>query len=313
MTARHARDHRRPQRRHGLWLGVLAVVLASCGGGEAGEAKRAPLELPEGNLLPEAVESYVFGGSQGCRADADCESGICYYGVCGGLLNVDTRWMQEVIADTLVEISEEDPRLRERIVWNLARISVRPRTDLAFRVRCVVGLERFDAKPELRQILTHDELPEAAHGAASLALSRLGDPAGVPMTVALTEADSVPTAAEALRALGASHLTEGVDVLVGLLRTLNPDLDSDLVHAAIDALGELGDPRAIGPLVAFLDRAPDFLEIRVTRALRRLTGARLGEDAAAWRTWLAGHPQPQTPPYTLRVYDTAQDIGLPPP
>jgi len=293
-------------------MGLAVIALAACGG-EPTDAELPPLELPEGNLLPEAIEGYVFGSNQGCRADAECESGICYYGVCGGLITVDTRWMQRVIADRLVAVAERTTGLRDRVVWNLARISVRPRTDIAYRARCVVGLERFGAAAELRTVLEHDEVSEPVQGAAALALTRLGDAAGVPMTLALTEAESVPVAAEALRALGASGVTEGVDVLVGLLRTLSPDLDSDLVRAAVDGLGELGDPRAIEPLVGFLSQAPDYLRIRVTRALRRLTGAAVGEDLAAWQAWASEHPPPAAPKYTPREYDTTRDIGLPAP
>lgn len=296
----------------GLAVALALAALAACGG-ESAEPEHPPVDLPPGNLLPEEIETYVFGGAQSCRADTDCGSGICYYGVCGGLLNVDTRWMQDAISDTLVHLGEGDPRLGERIVWNLARILVRPRTDAAFRARCVVGLERFGAAPQLREALTNKEVPESVQGAIALALSRLGDPAGLPLALALTEGTNVPVAAEALRALGTPGLRGNDDALVGLLQTLNADLDADLVRAAVDGLGGLGDPRAISPLVSFLPTAPDFIVIRAVRALRQLTGTVLGEDPAAWRAWVAAHPPPPPPKYTVRAYRTELDIGLPPP
>ena len=291
-------------------LPLLAILaLAACGGG-APAATTPTAALPEGNLLPEEIETIVFGSTSGCRDDADCASRICYYGACGGLLTVDTRWMQDTIADTLAQLADQRPQLRDRIVWNLARILTRPRTDAAFRARCVVGLERFGARAPLEDAIQAAGVPDSVQGEAAIALTRLGDAAGLPLTLALTEDDSVPTAVEALRALGVSKLP---DALVGLLRTLNPDLDADLVRAAVDGLGDLGDPRAIAPLVTFLPRAPDFLVVRVSRALRQLTGTVLGEDVAAWQAWVAAHPPPPAPPYTLRAYRTEVDIGLPPP
>ena len=287
---------------------ALALTLLGCG---PTAPEPPPVEpLPEGNLLPEEVEGIVFGSPKACREDADCPSGVCYYGACGGLLTVDTRWMQEVVASTLATRAEAQPGLRERLVWHLARVLGRPRTESAFRARCVVGLERLGAAGPLRDALA--DLPEDVEGAAAMALARLGDPAGLDLTLALTEDDRPAVAAEALRALGASKGPDA-EALRGLLRTLNPDLDGDLVRAALDGLAALGDRRAVAPLVAFLALAPDFLALRTAVTLRTLTGASLGADAQAWASWLAAHPQPAPPPYTLRAYRSEDDIGLPSP
>ena len=92
-------------------LPLLAILaLAACGGG-APAATTPTAALPEGNLLPEEIETIVFGSTSGCRDDADCASRICYYGACGGLLTVDTRWMQDTIADTLAQLADQRPQL----------------------------------------------------------------------------------------------------------------------------------------------------------------------------------------------------------
>lgn len=289
-------------------LAVAATLggLPSCAGSVDDAAPRAP--LPPGMALPEDVEVTLFGSTTACRVDADCASGLCYYGACGGLLTVDTRWMQEVIADRVVALIEVEPALRERVVHHLARILRRPRTELSYRARCVVGLERLGAAAPLREALP--ELPEAVAEAAAMALARLGDPAGLAHTLALTEHDRVPIAIEAVRSLGG---VKRDDALVGLLRLLNPDLDGDLVRAALDGLATLGDPRAVRPLVAFLAVAPEFLVVRTARTLTTLTGAPIGEDAVGWGRWVAASDLPEPPPYTVRPYRTEDDIGLPPP
>lgn len=288
------------------FAGALALASAACAGPVDDVSPRAP--LPPGVALPEDVEATLFGSTMACRVDADCASGFCYYGACGGLLTVDTRWMQEVITDRVVAMVEAEPALRQRIVHHLGRILRRPRTELSYRARCLVGLERLGAVEPIREALP--DLPETVAESAAMALVRLGDAAGLAHTLALTEHDSVPIAIEAIRSLGGVKSTEA---LVGLLRLLNPDLDGDTVRAALDGLAIHGDRRAVRPLVAFLAVAPEFLVVRTARTLRSLTDAPVGEDLGAWQRWVDASDPPEPPPYTVRAYRTEDDIGLPPP
>jgi HEAT repeat protein len=55
-------------------------------------------------------------------------------------------------------------------------------------------------------------------------------------------------------------------------------------YHAVLALERLGDPRAVGPLVAVLDDEEIHLQKRVLAALKTLTG-RDDNDPDSWRTW----------------------------
>ncbi|MEZ4264738.1 MAG: hypothetical protein R3F39_00045 [Myxococcota bacterium] len=290
-------------------IGVLAAV-AACESPSDSEAGRpaAAIVLPPGDALPPEIDAMLYGNGQNCRQDSECPGEVCYFGACVGMLVVDQRWMQEQVVDRMLEDSAASPELRERMVTHLVRVVQRKDTDLAFRARALLPLQRLGALEPLRAALASPE--DALADAAALGLARLGDAAGVARTRALTESDDLAVASEALRALGASG---SPDALVPLLRTLEPALDATLLRSALDGLGALGDPRAIAPLIDFLSVAPDYLRWRVARTLRQLSHASLGLDEPAWRTWAASHPQPAAPVYSLRSFSAEDDLGLPTP
>ncbi|MCA9515936.1 MAG: HEAT repeat domain-containing protein [Myxococcales bacterium] len=295
---------RPPQSSLAAALAVLALGACS----EAPQAEPALPPLPAGDALPPDVEGMLFGSPDACSNDDVCVSGVCYYGACGGLLSVDSRWMQERIAATLKDRVDRQPPLRERVVHDLGRVLRRKSAELPFRARVVVGLEVLGAADVLADALP--DLPEPVAEIAAPSLARLGRAEGLAHTLALTESDALPTAVEALRALGESHLP---DALLGLLRALGPSLDTEIQVAAVEALGALGDKRAIGPLVAYLRDAPDSLVVPVVRALRTLSGAALGADRDAWDAWVAKNPPPAAPPFTPREPSSEDDLGLPTP
>ncbi len=55
--------------------------------------------------------------------------------------------------------------------------------------------------------------------------------------------------------------------------------------AAIEALGELGDARAIGPLIDALDSDDREFRTSAAMALHRITGENVGTDPVRWREW----------------------------
>jgi hypothetical protein len=76
---------------------------------------------------------------------------------------------------------------------------------------------------------------------------------------------------------------EAVDAAVELLN----DRNDGVRWSAIRILSEIGDARAIDPLVSLLERARNTTD--VANALRVITGKDLGDDAIQWRAWQAGH------------------------
>ncbi len=294
--------------RAGVALAALALLAFTPGCGAEAPQDQAAKPLPPGNLLPEDVETMVFGSPSTCREDADCASGLCRYSACGGLVSTDARWLQERVGDVLVAHLEGQPELRARVIWHLSRVLRRPRLELALRARCVIGLELLGAFEALEGAL--DDLPEPIAEAAAVALTRMGRATGLAHTEALTEHDSIPIAVEALRALGASGRAEALPTL---LAHLNPSLEGALQRAALDGLAALGDPRALRPLVAYLADVPDYLLLRAVKTTRSLAGVQISEDLDAWRRWVAANPPPDPPPYARREYRSDEDIGLPTP
>lgn len=291
-------------------LGCLVLALGACetpAEPEGSPPAPAPA-LPPGTALPPEIDAMLYGNGQNCRQDSECPGDVCYFGACVGMLVVDQRWMQEQVVDRMLRDSAGSPELRQRMVLHLVRVLEREDTDLAFRARALLPLERLGAVAPLRSALKSTE--DALADAAAMALARLGEADGLPRTRALTEFEDPAIASEALRALGASG---SADALVPLLRTLEPALDATLLRSALDGLAALGDPRAIVPLIDFLAVAPDYLRWRTARTLRTLSHASLGLEESTWRAWAAAHAPPAAPEHSLRPFSAEQDLGFPTP
>jgi HEAT repeat protein len=161
--------------------------------------------------------------------------------------------------------------------------------------------------------------------AAAEALGNIGDPAAVePLISLLGDSHSTafvwpnPAAVEALAKIGAP----AVEPLIGVLDTgkwADHPGSAEIRAGAADALGEIGDPQAIGVLLRCLwDNIPavrssaasalgkigepavlrliEILElhgrhapIAAAQALRQIMGQDFRDDAAAWRRWWEEH------------------------
>jgi HEAT repeat protein len=110
------------------------------------------------------------------------------------------------------------------------------------------------AVPALEALLTHN--PEAVRLSAAWALMRIARPAS---SAALRQALADPSSkvvAQVARALGAAKDRQAVSALLALLA--DRGRPTDVLAAASEALGEIGDPQAIQPLidsVLFVDGA----------------------------------------------------------
>lgn len=284
--------------------------------------------LPPDGGVPPTVQAMIYGGGRGCRDDLDCESNACFFGTCSGITTVDELWRLERVGERVRARIALQPELFDRIAGLLADGATREEMGLAFRGRAVRALGALlepgpdapDRARRVRVVIEHLKRllvtsPSAVAEVAAITLAWLGDGHGIDIVVVLTESERAASAIEALRALGRIRGEAGdIDTaLITLLSTVSVDLGLELQRAGIEALGELGDPRAIGPLAAHLTTGPEPLANTVVESLNALTGQRLGVDALAWDRWISEHPPPEPPAYTPRGHDSMEDINLPTP
>ena len=171
----------------------------------------------------------------------------------------------------LAALEEDAPSVRERAI-RLAARWVEPAVlgelvaDEANAVRrnaAITALERQGpyAVPHLRTMLRHPQTDVVMF--ALQVLARIGDPAAAPAILPLIRHDDLNVAQSAIEALGRLRSAE---VVPTLLELLGGELWLQL--AAIDALGAIGDPRAVRPLV---DLVPDSVVAEpAIQALQRL-------------------------------------------
>lgn len=155
----------------------------------------------------------------------------------------------------LAALEDESPVVRERAI-RLAARHIEPSVlgelvaDEANAIRrnaAITALERQGpyAVPHLRTMLASPDLDVVMF--ALQTLSRIGDPLAVHGVMPLVRHSDPNVAQRAIEALGQLRHREAVPTLLQLLEG-----DLWLQLAAIDALGEIGDPVAVEPLCALV-------------------------------------------------------------
>lgn len=121
--------------------------------------------------------------------------------------------------------------------------------------------------------------------AFSMVLGRLGDARAVPALMERLRVAKGPLLAAVIDALGWLRAASAVDALIDVAHSALPDDERDrighrrVVANACLALGRIGDPRAMGSLVALVEDPPPEMESVVPRAIVALGW--LGEGVAA--------------------------------
>ena len=171
----------------------------------------------------------------------------------------------------LSALEDSAPSVRDRAIRLAARY-VEPAVlgqlvaDGANAVRRNAGLCALErqgpyAVPHLLEMLRQDDAELVLFALQSL--SRIGYAAAGPAILPLLEHPDANVAQAAIEAAGKLRVREAVPALCGLLQR-----DLWLQLAAIAALGEIGDPDAVGPLMTFV---PDsVLAEPAVQALRRI-------------------------------------------
>ena len=155
----------------------------------------------------------------------------------------------------LAALEDEAPAVRERAIRLAARYLepavlgelVADEASAVRRNAAIVALERQGpyAVPQLREMLGHPQTDVVMF--ALQVLSRIGDPAAALAILPLVRHPDLNVAQSAIEALGQLRSGEAVPALLELLGG-----ELWLQLAAIDALGAIGDPQAVGPLVGLV-------------------------------------------------------------
>ncbi|MFL5403842.1 MAG: HEAT repeat domain-containing protein [Gemmatimonadales bacterium] len=171
----------------------------------------------------------------------------------------------------LAALEDESPVVRDRAIRLAARYVepailgelVADEVNAIRRNAAISALERQGpyAVPHLRSMLGRPEVDVVMF--ALQMLSRIGDPLAVHGIVPLVRHSDANVAQAAIEALGQLRHREAVPTLLQLLEG-----DLWLQLAAIDALGEIGDPLAVAPLAALV---PDSIVAEAAvNALQRI-------------------------------------------
>jgi HEAT repeat protein len=158
-------------------------------------------------------------------------------------------------AAILAALEDESAVVRDRAIRLAARYIephvlgelVADEVNAIRRNAAITALERQGpyAVPHLRTMLVRPEVDVVMF--ALQMLSRIGDPLAVHGVLPLVRHPDANVAQAAIQALGQLRHHKAVPTLLELLAS-----DLWLQLAAIDALGEIGDPIAVGPLVALV-------------------------------------------------------------
>jgi len=158
----------------------------------------------------------------------------------------------------------------------------------------VADLERADGgAAKLAAVLADPREDDLVRAQAAASLGRM--PGGAQHAGTLIRAISDPSGIvrrDAAQACGAHRLPGAAEGLAG---RLTGDRDPDVRRAAAVALGRIGAPASIDPLLAAMDDPEPGVQQLASESLETLTGQRFGRNARAWRAWAATR-QPAPPP-----------------
>jgi len=91
------------------------------------------------------------------------------------------------------------------------------------------------------------------------------------------------------RAATIDAVVEKGRAMVEAITPLLQDRNEAVCWSAIRLLSDIGDDRAIGPLIDLLEQRRSMAD--AANALRAITGQDLGEDARTWKEWLMQSPE----------------------
>lgn len=260
---------------------VLVATAAPLG------CRKAVLPEPSEHEIERQVRMYLFGGrDEGqyvrCHEDSHCLSGVCSFDHCTGALIVHRRGVQRQIANRLWKRMTR-PKFRKVTLRLFAKILADNERDVMLRIRVVEMLKRLpksDALPLIEPLL---ESPSPyLQRAAWLALAHHHDRRALPAIKSLFATKNLQLKLELIKALGAI----GDETAIPLLEPLLNDESTFIQQRTVQALGQLSSRKVIPILIGVLGNdSDDFLKFEAAKALRRITGQRLGIRVKPWNDW----------------------------
>lgn len=174
------------------------------------------------------------------------------------------------------------------------------------------NVEKLRAKndiPGLIKALHYDKDPTIVHAAAR-ALGQASDPQAIePLVATLRNEDDATLRATALQALGQLGATSQHDVFVTALKDKQPEVRK----ASINALGKLGDPQSIDPLIDLFKRQDADLYPDVLQALIQISAKLAGAERQSHLFEPLGSLLPDADkPTRLALIDALQHMGWQP-
>jgi HEAT repeat protein len=114
-------------------------------------------------------------------------------------------------------------------------------------------------------------------------LGQLREKRAVDRIIAFLDDPDYGTQLDAVRSLGEIGDGRAVEPLLAVINRPN------FSGVAAEALAKIGDRRAVGPLIGFLENAnrEDQIKLRnwVVTSLEKLSGEKYGNDIVRWRRW----------------------------
>jgi len=125
-----------------------------------------------------------------------------------------------------------------------------------------------------------------AGGSAALALAEIGDKRALDPIISILSVDNYHLRKAAVSALGKFKEDIVVEQIINVMLT---DEAPYVILHAVEELGDIGDRRAVAPLIKLIsldhDQWNDYYYSCATLALKNITGQDLGDDTANWQKW----------------------------
>jgi HEAT repeat protein len=153
--------------------------------------------------------------------------------------------------------------------------------------------------PRIRPLLKN---PERRYRAMAT-LAELGDKESIEPIAEFLADDDWQSRRYAAEALGTLQATAAVDRLLRLLG--DKGMETNYVDASIEALGRIGDPRALEPLRAFLAHESEYMRKTAVRAL-----ANLGDPGLRERVVELLRGKPRREDYLETLFEAATRLNI---
>jgi HEAT repeat protein len=238
----------------------MALLAAACG--------PTPAEQPGGPEDPVwTAEALLYGTSARCHDGADCPTGVCFRGFCGGYLDADGLWAQQALARFLRARAEADPALAANLTEGLDTAAQDERRTALERARAAILLTELAKErgaPVLHAFAKSDDPSLALR--ANIALAATGDADAAQRLLPDLGATSEVVQIQILRALAQGRSPVAEDALTAVLT--DPKAGPSVRLAAAESLGPIAGTKGRAALQAILaDPVVGYLHYSARAAL----------------------------------------------